>query len=109
MIKCDHWKRFMKLVITVIDIKGTCPVYQVGHRITLREGYILDPAASDAACMHSLASILPYYVALSHGLKARNLGLARRDADPAHVQCLDPCHLTGGGTVVFEITVIGNH
>jgi uncharacterized repeat protein (TIGR04076 family) len=52
----------MELVIKVVDVKGTCPVYKLGDKITLKEGYILDPAASDRVCMHSLASILPYYV-----------------------------------------------
>ena len=37
----------MKLIIKVVEIKGACPVYKVGHRITLREGYILDPEETD--------------------------------------------------------------
>jgi uncharacterized repeat protein (TIGR04076 family) len=57
----------MELVIKVVDVKGKCPVYKLGNKITLKEGYILDPAASDRVCMHSLASILPYYVALAKG------------------------------------------
>jgi len=39
----------MKLVIKVIEIKGNCPVYKVGDQIVLRDGYILDPAATFAA------------------------------------------------------------
>jgi len=93
----------MDLVVTVVDIRGRCPVYRVGARLTLRQGYILDPAASDPACLHSLASIMPYYVALSRGVKPQDLGLARGEGDAAYVQCLDPCDLTGGGTVRFEI------
>jgi hypothetical protein len=31
----------MRLVIEVVEIKGNCPVYKVGDRITLHEGYIL--------------------------------------------------------------------
>lgn len=93
----------MKLIIKVIEIKGRCPVYQMGHRITLRSGYILDPRETDTVCMHSLSSILPYYVALSKGVKPEDLGLSRNDSEKAYVQCLDPCELTGGGTVRFEI------
>lgn len=94
----------MKLIITVVHIKGHCPVYQPGDRIVLNAGYILDTDATRIACMHSLASVLPYYVALSKGVKAKVLGLSKTGSDAAYVQCLDPCELTGGGTVTFEIS-----
>jgi uncharacterized repeat protein (TIGR04076 family) len=94
----------MKLVIRVVEIKGRCPVYEVGNKITLNEGYILDPGETDVVCMHSLTSILPYYVALSKGVAAKELGLSRGQSEEAHVQCLDPCEITGGGTVLFEIS-----
>ena len=94
----------MKIVIKVFEIKGNCPVYNIGNNISLQNGYILDPAETDQVCMHSLASILPYYVALSKEVKAKDLGLAKGDSEEAYVQCLDPCELTGGGTVIFEIS-----
>ncbi len=93
----------MKLLIKVIDIKGKCPVYELGNKITLNEGYILDPGQTDIVCMHSLASILPYYVAIAKGVKARDLGLSQGESEESYVQCLDPCAITGGGTVCFEI------
>ena len=96
----------MKLIIKVVDIKGKCPVYKTGSKIILEEGYILDPGETDPVCMHSLASILPYYVALSKGIQARALGLSRGGSREAYVQCLDPCEITGGGTVRFEISRI---
>jgi len=95
----------VKLTIKVVEIKGKCPVYEVGNRIVLRDGYILDPGETDPVCMHSLASIFPYYVALSKGVGAKDLGLSRGDSEEAHVQCLDPCEITGGGTVPFEISI----
>lgn len=98
----------MKLIIRVIEIKGKCPVYTVGNRIVLKEGYILDPRETDVVCMHSLASILPYYVALSRGIKPKALGLSRKDGEEAYLQCLDPCEITGGGTVRFEISRVGS-
>ncbi|GAH46587.1 unnamed protein product [marine sediment metagenome] len=52
--------------------------------------------------MHSLASILPYYVALSEGVDPKTLGLAK-EGNKAYLQCLDTCELTGGGTVIFEV------
>jgi uncharacterized repeat protein (TIGR04076 family) len=94
----------MQLIIKVIDIKGKCPVYEIGDKIVLQQGYILDPKETDIVCMHSLASIIPYYIALSKGVRAKDLGLAKEDSNEAYVQCLDPCDLTGGGTVLFEIS-----
>ena len=94
----------MQLIIKVVDIKGKCPVYEIGDKIVLQQGYILDPKETDIVCMHSLASIIPYYIALSKGVRAKDLGLAKGDSNEAYVQCLDPCDLTGGGTVLFEIS-----
>ncbi|MBW1710051.1 MAG: TIGR04076 family protein [Deltaproteobacteria bacterium] len=94
----------MKLEITVVEIKGSCPVYKVGDKITLKHGYVLDPAATNIVCMHSLVSVMPYYVALSKGVKARDLNLSRGDSDDAFVQCFDPCEITGGGTVRLKIS-----
>ncbi|MBN1843901.1 MAG: TIGR04076 family protein [Deltaproteobacteria bacterium] len=91
-----------RLIITVKEIKGNCPVYQVGDKIVLDEGYRLNLKETDNMCMHSLASIMPYYVALYRGIDPRDLGLSK-NGKKAHVQCLDPCEYTGGGTVIFEI------
>ena len=93
----------MRLVITVDEIQGRCPVYKVGDKIVLEEGFRINMEETDAVCLHSLASIIPYHIALSRGISARSCGL-NPDADsPAYVQCLDPVHKTGGGTVTFRI------
>ncbi|MBC7337594.1 MAG: TIGR04076 family protein [Clostridia bacterium] len=93
-----------KLVITVVEVKGTCPVYRAGYKITLDDGYRLNLAETNAVCLHSLTSVMPYYVALYHGVSAAALGLAKGGSgEAAYVQCLDPCHYTGGGTVVFRL------
>jgi uncharacterized repeat protein (TIGR04076 family) len=94
----------MKLIVKIVEIKGRCPVYEVGNTITLQEGYILDTEKTDIVCMHSLASILPYYVALAKGVEAKEMGLSRGDSKEAYIQCLDPCEITGGGTVRLEIS-----
>ncbi len=52
--------------------------------------------------MHSLASILPYHIALTEGVNPKKIGLAK-EGNKAYVQCLDPMKYTGGGTVTFEI------
>ncbi len=94
----------MDLIVKVKEIKGTCPVYSLEDSIVIREGYILDTKNSPAVCMHSLASLMPYYVALSKGISPKTLGLSGTKQDRAYLQCLDPCEVTGGGTVIFEIT-----
>jgi len=64
-----------RLIITVIEINGHCPVYQVGDKIILDEGYQINLKESDHVCMHSLASIMPYYIALYQGVEPKKLGL----------------------------------
>jgi len=95
-----------KLVVKIVKIEGKCPVYEVGQKIILDEGYRVNLNESDNICMHSLASIMPYYVALYNGVSPETLGLANKDGR-ACVHCLDPCELTGGGTVTFEIVIEG--
>jgi uncharacterized repeat protein (TIGR04076 family) len=97
----------MDLIVRVKEIKGTCPVYSLGDSIVIREGYILDTKRSSEVCMHSLASLMPYYVALSKGVPPQTLGLSGAKEERAYLQCLDPCDITGGGTVIFEITASG--
>ena len=87
------------LNVEAVQIRGHCPVYALGDRFAILEGYKL--RAEKPLCLHSLASMLPYYVALSHGVSPKELGLGQEDG--AYVQCLDPCEHTGGGTVVFRI------
>ena len=95
----------MKLVITVEKIKGRCPAYKVGDKIVLDRGYKFNLQETTAACMHSLASILPYHVAISKGVPPNRMGLAHKTKNDgkAYVQCLDPCDETGGGTTIFSI------
>jgi len=95
----------MKLIIRVEDIRGRCPVYEVGDRIVLDSGFRLNLDETTKGCMHSFASIIPYHIALSKGVRPDQMGLAHKDRDDgrAYVQCLDPCEMTGGGTVTFSI------
>ena len=98
----------MKLVVEVVDIKGKCPVYEVGDKFELDEGYKLKIPEGLQVCMHGLAALMPVYNALAKGVKPQMLGLAGKET-PEHqpgevfVQCLDPVDLTGGGTAVFRI------
>ncbi|MGQ9560839.1 MAG: TIGR04076 family protein [Candidatus Oleimicrobiaceae bacterium] len=90
------------LRVTVHRIEGHCPVYRQGANFFLDQGYILAPGQGTPICLHSLASLLPYYVALFHGVPPTAIGLAQ-EGTCAYVQCLDPCEITGGGTVTFRI------
>lgn len=95
----------MRLLIRVEAIEGRCPAYEIGDQIVLDGGFRMNLRETTNVCMHSLASILPYHIALSSGVQPEGLGLAhkeRRDGK-AYVQCLDPCRITGGGTVTFSI------
>lgn len=94
------------LKITIIEIKGSCPVYQKGDSFLLKKGYILDPEKASRICMHSLASLLPYHVALSHGIAPAAIGLNKKNENKAFLQCLDPCEFTGGGTAIFEVEIL---
>lgn len=92
------------LLVEVVEIEGHCPVYTVGNSFRILEGFKL--VVGKPLCMHSMASLMPYYVALSRGVSPLELGLARK-GNVAYVQCLDPCERTGGGTVVFGIRRVG--
>lgn len=94
-----------KLIISVKEITGNCPVYKIGDKIVLEEGYKVDLEKTTAICMNSLASIMPYYIALINDVDPVSIGIAKKGSTSksAFVQCLDPCKYTNGGTVVFEI------
>ncbi|MGD2095027.1 MAG: TIGR04076 family protein [Phycisphaerales bacterium] len=95
----------MDLVITVKEIKGHCPTYKVGDSFTLKAGYQL--VSDNPVCMHGLASLMPYYNALRVSEPAQ-WGLdGKEDKTKALIHCPDPCEYTNGGTVIFEISKVG--
>lgn len=91
-----------RLVITVIEIRGTCPVFNVGDKIVIQSPEII-PKQTDALCIHALGSMLSMLVPLSHGISFKELGLAHENGNVGYVQCLDPGPpYTPGGTVIFQ-------
>jgi len=86
------------VIVKVIKIKGNCQMYKEGDSFLIREGYKLD--AKKTLCMHSLLSIMPYYVALSKGVNYEDTGLGK---ESIKVQCLDPNYCADSGTVIFEV------
>jgi hypothetical protein len=61
-------------------------------------------SSSWESSIRGLTTEFPYYVALSREVEAKAVGFSRGDFDEAYVQCLDPCDITGGGTVRFLIS-----
>jgi hypothetical protein len=59
--------------------------------------------------MNSLASIMPYYIALINDVDPVSIGLARKDCNSksAFVQCLDLCKCKNAGTValLFQVKI----
>jgi len=89
------------LKIKIKSIKGICPVYKQNTVFFIRQGYILD-SKNQNLCMHALSSLMPFYSILSlASIKPKSIGLG--SSTKAYVQCPDPCDLTNGGTVLFEI------
>ena len=89
------------LQIEVCHIRGKCPVYKVGDRMTIDGANIL-LEKTDAVCIHALPTLLHYVVALDEGADPVKLGLSK-DRDHAYMQCVDPGEpYTEGGTVTFD-------
>jgi len=96
------------LEIEVCEVRGHCPVYKVGDKITVDDPEIvLDK--TDALCTHALSSLLHYVLVLERGADPVDLGLSKpEDRKHAYVQCLDPGEpYTKGGTVIFKIGKVG--
>lgn len=89
------------LEIRVVEVRGNCPVYRGGERILIR-GPEIDMKGTDRICIHAMATLLHYAVALREGVSPSSLGLCS-EGDSAFLQCPDPGPpLTPGGTVIFE-------
>ena len=92
------------LEVRVHDIKGACPVYKKGDRITIQNPNIV-LEKTDALCTHALPTILYYSLLLEYDWCPLRLGLTKEDdQDHAYFQCLDPGDpYTSGGTVIFKV------
>ena len=92
-----------RLIITIEEIRGRCPVFKVGDKIIVEEPEIIIEK-TDRLCVHAFGSILSMIIPLSRGVSFRELGLAKEEEEVGYVQCLDPGPpYTSGGTVVFKI------
>lgn len=92
-----------RLVVTVKEIRGDCPVFKVGDRIVVESPKII-VAKTDNICIHAFSCMLSMIVPLSRGVSFKQLGLATEEGERGYVQCLDPGKpYTDGGTALFEI------
>lgn len=91
-----------RLVVTVKEIRGRCPLYRVSDRIVLDEFYI-NTKESENVCMHDFSAMCSLLSAFIHGSSAIELGIGTKE-NVGYLQCPDPGppH-TEGGTVLFEI------
>lgn len=91
-----------KLMIRVKEINGECAVHSLGDRILIH-GPEIDLKNTDKLCIHALAPILHYAVALREGIDPEKLGLTK-EGKKAYIHCPDPGEpYTDGGRVVFEV------
>ena len=96
-------KEKYRLVITVKEIRGNCPVFKVGDKIVVESPKIV-VSETDNICIHALGCMLSIIVPLSHGISFKQLGLTKEEYEKGYVQCLDAGKpYTDGGTVLFEI------
>jgi len=92
-----------RLVITVKEIRGNCPVFEVGERIVVESPRIVVDK-TDNVCIHAFGCMLSMIVPLNRGISFKQLGLATEEGEKGYIQCLDPGKpYTDGGTVLFEI------
>jgi len=92
-----------RLILTVKEIRGNCPVFEVGERIVIESPRIVVDKTNNL-CIHALGCILSMVVPLSRGISFKQLGLAKEEGEKGYMQCLDPGKpYTDGGTVLFEI------
>lgn len=92
-----------RLIITVKEIKGKCPVFKIGDKMVVESPKIIVDE-TDNICIHAFGCMLSMLVPLSRGISFKELGLAKGEGETGYMQCLDPGKpYTDGGTVLFEI------
>ena len=91
-----------KVVVTVKEVKGYCPVYKPGDRFVVEGFYVLSSESCNI-CIHAFSAMLTLLSAFSHGVSAVDLGIGKRE-DVGYLRCPDPGPpVTCGGSVLFEL------
>lgn len=90
------------MTVSVKEVRGKCPLYQVGDKMVVDNFYINTQESNDV-CVHAFSAMLSLLSAFAHGSSAVLLGIGRTD-DIGYLQCPDPgAPYTDGGTVLFEL------
>lgn len=91
-----------RIVVTVKDVKGCCPIYKVGDRMVFEDFY-LRSRDSENVCIHALSAMLSLLSPFLRGCSAVELGIGSEE-DVGYLQCPDPGPpYTRGGVVTFEL------
>ena len=80
--KVMRGKEKYRLVITVKEIRGNCPVFKVGDKIVVESPKIV-VSETDNICIHALGCMLSIIVPLSCGISFKKLGLAKEEDEKA--------------------------
>ena len=92
-----------RLIITAEEIRGRCPVFKAGDKVTVEEPEIATEK-TDAFCIHAFGSVLSIIIPSSRGASFKELGLAKEEGEVGYIQCLDPrLPYTSGGTVIYRV------
>jgi uncharacterized repeat protein (TIGR04076 family) len=91
-----------RIVVTVEKIKGCCPIYKIGDKITIEEFYI-NSQNSQNICIHAFSAMSTLLSAFLHNCSATKLGIGSEE-NTGYIRCPDPgppC--TRGGNVLFKL------
>ena len=91
-----------RIIIAVEKIRGNCPIYKTGDKITIEQFYI-NSKNSQNIYIHAFAAMTTLLSAFLHGASAPELGIGSQEKI-CYIQCPDPdppC--TKGGTVLFKL------
>lgn len=84
----EKHRRF-KIVLEVVEINGECPVYKLGHKMTIDEPmYILKE--TDGICIAPVAQFYPYLNSLLRGIDPMDLGIAKEGGRRLSHMCSPP-------------------
>ena len=95
-------ERKCRLIITVKEVWGRCPLYLVDDKMVI-EGFYINTKESKNICMHAFLAMSSLLSAFIHGSSAKELGIGLQE-DIGHLRCPDPGPpYTKGGSVLFEL------
>lgn len=91
-----------RVIATVKEIRGKCPLYNIGDEIVFESFYVKSRRSRDV-CMHAFSGMSTIVSALLHVISAKDLEIGSKP-DVGYIQCPDrgPPY-TKGGTVMFEL------